>query len=284
VPLPDELRRHRGLGSLTISTFNRNPLAVDRLSLPFAGTLSTKSLLVTLAIAFALLHLLVVAVRRSRAGDLLLALRESPAACATLGIDPAGTRLAVFAFSAALAAVGGGLYAGTLGSVSPSSFDLVQSLPLLLLTVAGGVATTGGAIFAGSVLGLIPVIGTVFASIAGILGVLPGAMGATLGRNPDGVSTDLVEKLRPLQARRGALIAVVAIDVALGLAWAQELIGGWEAFIAAFLVPFLAARVVGLGQRPERVADPLDGLETRRLGREDIKALDDALALAEVPR
>jgi branched-chain amino acid transport system permease protein len=274
------------LGSLTISTFRRDALPIDRLTLPFAGTLSTKGLLITLAVAFALLHLLVVAVRRSRAGDLLLALRESPAACATLGIDPAGTRLAVFAFSAALAAVGGGLYAGTLGSITPSTFDLFQSLPLLLLAVAGGVAATGGAIFTGVVLGLIPVVGTTFAFLGGVIGLLPGTMGATLGRNPDGVSADLARRLAILKERPPVLAAVVVVDAALALAWAELGLSGWVASVTAFLVPFLVARVLELlaAGRKARVADPLDGLESRRLGPADVAALDTALALAEVPR
>ena len=284
-------------GPVTISLFDRDALPIDRLALPFVGALTQKGLLITLVVAFALLHLLVTAVRRSRAGDLLLALRESPAACATIGLDPAATRLAVFGFSAALAAVGGGLYAGTLGSVTPSTFDLFQSLPLLLVTVAGGVATTGGAVFAAIVLGGIPVLASTFAggeldvgvvalsgaTVAGILGLLPGTMGITLGRNPDGVTTDLRHRLAPLRTSPPAMAVVGMVEVAMVAAWLTGTVSGWWAFVVGFLAPFVAARAL---EPP--VADPLDGLELLGLDRPvteaDRRALDRALALAEVPR
>src|SRR5207302_1731707 len=48
------------------------------------------------AIAFSLVALLVVAVRRSTFGQRLLALKDSPAAYATLGLNPRLTTLAVF--------------------------------------------------------------------------------------------------------------------------------------------------------------------------------------------
>jgi branched-chain amino acid transport system permease protein len=271
------------VGPVTISLFDRDALPIDRLALPGVGTLTTKGLLVALTVAFALLHLLVVAVRRSRAGDLLLAYRESPAACATIGLDPAATRLAVFGFSAALAAVGGGLYAGTLGSVSPATFDLFQSLPLLLITVAGGVAATGGAIFTGIVLGSIPVLAATFASIAGLLSILPGTMGITLGRNPDGVTADLRHRLAPLW-RSPIAIAVCGVVVAAAAAgWLSGVLSGWWAFVIGFVAPFVVARVL---DRQPPAADVLDELELlgveRPVTTDDRAALDRALALAEV--
>jgi len=45
-------------------------------------------------------YLLVVGVRRSGFGSRLLALKDSPAACATLGLDVTRLKLAVFALSA----------------------------------------------------------------------------------------------------------------------------------------------------------------------------------------
>jgi branched-chain amino acid transport system permease protein len=274
-------------GPITIATFNRDSLPIDRLSLPFAGTLTTKSLLITLCVVFALLHLLIVAVRRSRAGDLLLALRESPAACATLGMNPVAARLAVFGFSAALAGVGGGLYATTLGAVTPSNFDfLLQNLPLLLVTVAGGVASTGGAIFAGVVvLGTIPALIATFPAWAGPLGVLPGTMGITLGRNPDGVVTDLRHRVAPLLGSIPALVALAALEAVLAILWINGSLSGWWAFIGGFLAPFIAARVV---DRPAVEADRLDDLELAGVDRPvtgaDLDELDRRLALAEVPR
>ncbi len=53
-------------------------------------------------------------------------MKDSPAACATIGLDVKRTKLAVFSLSAAMAGVGGALYAGTYGSVSPERFCAVR--------------------------------------------------------------------------------------------------------------------------------------------------------------
>jgi branched-chain amino acid transport system permease protein len=270
------------VAGVTLTTFNRDALPVDRLSLPFAGTLTTKGVLVVMTVVFALVHLLLTALRRSGFGDRLLALRESPAACATLGLDPAATRLAVFGFSAALAALGGGLYAGTLGSITPSTFDLFQSLPLLLVTVAGGVASSGGGVFAAVVLGAMPAVAATFTSLAGVLGLLPGTMGITLGRNPDGVISDLRARMMAAWRTPELLFVIVAAQAAVAALWLSDLLAGWWAAPLVFLVPFMVVRIAER-QPSEAVADPLDGIEHRRLTGDDVAELDRALALAEVP-
>ena len=272
------------LFGFTISTFDRTNVTVDALELPFLGAMTPRSLVVLLCVVFALVHLLLTFVRRSGFGIRLLALRESPAACATLGLDPAATRLAVFAFSAALAALGGALYAGTLGSISPFNFDLFQSLPLLLVTVAGGVASTGGAIFAVVVLGGMPAIAARFASLAGIIGLLPGTMGITLGRNPDGVTTDLRNRLMPIW-RSPVLLGVVGVlEAGLAVAWVNSSVSGWGGLVVAFLLPFIVSRIAERAGGRTVSVHPLDGIEHRRLTAADRADLDLALGLAEVPR
>ena len=79
--------------------------------------------------SFALAYLLVVGVRRSGFGQRLLAMKDSPAACATLGLDVTRLKLGVFALSAAMAGVGGALYAGTLGSVSARALQPLREPP-----------------------------------------------------------------------------------------------------------------------------------------------------------
>jgi branched-chain amino acid transport system permease protein len=269
------------LAGITLSSFNRDALPVDRLSLPLAGTLTTKGVLVVMVVVFALVHLLLTAVRRSVLGDRLLALRESPAACATLGLDPAATRLAVFGFSAALAALGGGLYAGTLGSITPSSFDLFQSLPLLLVTVAGGVASSGGATFSAVVLGGMPAIAATFTSLAGIIGLLPGTMGVTLGRNPDGVTADLRHRLAGAWRSRELLAIILVGQAVVAGLWLADVLAGWWAAPLVFLVPFVVVRIAER-EPAEAAAEPLDGIEQRRLTATDVAELDRALALSEV--
>lgn len=277
------------IGPLSLKMFEQRTVPVDRLSFPFVGTLTPSGTLLAMTVALALMHLLVVAVRRSRFGDRLLAYRESPAAAATLGLDPIGVRLGVFAFSAGLAGMGGALYATTLGGVSASTFELFTSLPLLLLTVAGGIGSTGGPLFAGVVLGSIPVVSATFTGLAGILGLLPGTMGITLGRNPDGVVADLRHRLASLQGSAiGLGVAAVGVLVVAAL-WLTGTLSGWFAFVIGFVAPFLVARVLdvragtGPGEAGAREVDPLDRLESGPLDAEAIAALDRALALAEAP-
>jgi branched-chain amino acid transport system permease protein len=275
------------VGPWSISFFDQASLLIDRLTLPGAGTLSNRGLLLVVGVAFALAHLGIVAVRRSRFGDRLIALRDSPAACATLGMDLARTRLAVFAFSAALAAFGGGLYASTFGGVSPDSFGLFASLPLLLLTVAGGVTSSGGAVFAGIILGGIPIVAATWAGLAGLLGVLPGTMGITLGRNPDGVVRDLAQRTRPVLERPSLLLGIAVAEAALVALWLSGTLSGWVAGAVGFLLPFIGARLAELGAAEATAPDPLDDVELLGLdGRAsavDLRRLDLALALDEVP-
>ena len=66
---------------------------------------------VLLAVVFVLAALAVLGIRRSRFGRRLVALNDSPAACATVGLNPVVTKVAVFALAAGLAGLGGALWA-----------------------------------------------------------------------------------------------------------------------------------------------------------------------------
>ena len=105
---------------------------------------------------FALAGIGVLTLRRGRFGRRLVAMKDSPAACATLGINLTLTKLAVFTISAALAGVAGAFYGGLRGQVGPSDFEFLNSLALLLLVSTAGINTVGGALAAGVTFGLFP--------------------------------------------------------------------------------------------------------------------------------
>ena len=130
---------------------------------------------------FAVLYLAIVAVRRSTFGQRLLALKDSPAASATLGINTTLVRLAVFSLSAAIAGFGGALYGGALGAVSPQNFAFVQSLPLLLLGVVGGIGSAAGALVAGVLIGGLPLLVEAAPWFENVNRVLPGTSGSPSG-------------------------------------------------------------------------------------------------------
>jgi branched-chain amino acid transport system permease protein len=54
-------------------------------------------------------------------------MKDSPAACATLGMNLTVTKLQVFALSAGIAGVGGAMLAGLQNGVSVTQFDALQS-------------------------------------------------------------------------------------------------------------------------------------------------------------
>ena len=75
----------------------------------------------------------VLAVRRGRFGRQLAALNDSPAACATLGVNINITKLVVFAARAGLAGLGGALFGGLRGQVAPATSPRSAASSLLLL-------------------------------------------------------------------------------------------------------------------------------------------------------
>lgn len=279
------LLRSFDLGPWRIKGFDGGVIAVDPLDLPGLDSTHRPTQLMVLSVVTALTYLFVVGIRRSRFGQRLLALKDSPAACATLGLDITRLKLAVFALSAAMAGVGGALYAGTLGSVNPERFSLFESLPLLLLTVVGGITTASGALFTGVMLGGFPIVIAVFPFMENLNRLLPGTMGIALGRNPNGAVHDIAAGYRILTVVPLALVGLVATlsgGAALALAGA---ITGWH--LAIVLVAALVAwPAVATALAPHATAGaevPLEwaGLDGD-LTAEQLRAVDRALGLDAV--
>jgi branched-chain amino acid transport system permease protein len=181
--------------------FFTGSLEIARLDLGFVDFDSDRSYFVLLAVAYALVAVFVLTLRRGQFGRRLLAMKDSPAACATLGLNLTRTKFTVFAVSAALAGLGGALYGGLRVSVSGDDFEMVQGLPILLLAVLGGIATASGALVGGLFFALITIISQEYESFDWLVLVAPGLVGLTLGRNPDGVVPDLAARSRRLLAR-----------------------------------------------------------------------------------
>jgi branched-chain amino acid transport system permease protein len=232
------------LGPWRIKFFEGGNIAVSSVDVP--GITDTRSTqITTLAVFFSLTYLLVVAVRRGRFGQRLLAMKSSPAAAATLGMDTTRTKLAVFALSAAIAGVGGALYAGTQGVVSPDRFSLFEGLPLLLLTVVGGISTASGALFAGVFLGGYPIAVGIWPWLSSLNRVLPGTMGIALARNPNGAVGEMASSYRVLLLAPLILAGLAAVLVAAAIAAVAGTITGWAftwiTALALVIAPQLAA-------------------------------------------
>jgi branched-chain amino acid transport system permease protein len=234
---------------------------------------SAGSQMILSAVVFAVLSLGVVAVRRGRAGRRLLAIKDSEAACATLGGDILGSKMLVFAASAAIAGIGGALYSAQLQSISATDFNFVGGLPVFVLAVVGGIATVGGAFFAGAMLnGLLPAAAVLAPALVKLSALLPGAAGVGLGKNPNGLVSDMRQGTRSLTERPavwGPLLGALAGAYALRLA---GVIDNWLMVVAMFVVGVaalfiarsLAGRATAAGSRDEPEDVPLEWRGLRR--------------------
>ena len=178
---------------------------VPRVDLGPLSTDGDRAHLVFLGVVFCLVAAGVAAVRRSELGRRILAMKSSPAACATLGVDLTATKVQVFALSAAIAGLGGALYGAQLRSVSPPTFQFLQSLPVVLLAVVGGVGAPGGALFGGIAYALsFLVVPDLAPALRAVLAIGPALAGVSLGRNPNGAVHETVRSLRARRPRGGA--------------------------------------------------------------------------------
>jgi branched-chain amino acid transport system permease protein len=97
-------------------------------------------LIVTVLATLAILNLL-----RSPTGRAFVAIRDSEISAQSMGIHLARYKTLSFALSAALAGLGGALYAHMIKFLSPDQFNIIQSIDLLLMVVIGGLGSVHGA-------------------------------------------------------------------------------------------------------------------------------------------
>ena len=178
-------------------------LDVGRVHLPGLSFGGDRSFVILLAVLFAVTGAAVLALRRGPFGRRLSAMSDSPAACATLGLNLVATKLAVFTLSAAMAGFAGVFFAGFKGSASPIDFQLLQSLILLLLVTIGGINTVSGALIGGLVFALFPVMQEHISFLKGgsLQYLLTGLGAMSLGRNPNGLAGQMAELGERVKAR-----------------------------------------------------------------------------------
>jgi len=167
-------------------------LTIHRLAIPGVDLSSPKANLIVLVLVFAVMANVVLAIRRGPFGRLLGAMRDSPIACAHLGLDLTRTKLGVFALSAAIAGVGGALLGGTKQVVTANDFIYIQSLVFLLLLTIGGVNTATGAFLGGLFFASMNIISPHIPERYQQLPFIGSGLGAmSIGRNPNGIAGQL---------------------------------------------------------------------------------------------
>jgi branched-chain amino acid transport system permease protein len=163
------------------------------------------------AIALALLALSLTAcfaIRHSRFGLSLAALKQNEAAAEASGIDTIRWKLLAFMASGAMAGAAGGLYAVVLLVVTPHTvFGLLASAQALIVTIFGGVGSLWGPVVGAVV--LIPLSEILHAQLGGRL---PGIQGVVFGAAiiavmlfaPNGLVSAL-RRRRPVQPALAAM-------------------------------------------------------------------------------
>ena len=119
---------------------------------------------------------------RSPTGRAFVAIRDSEVSAQSMGIHLARYKTLSFAISAALAGIGGALYAHKLKFISPDQFDILQSIDLVLMIVVGGIGSVHGAFLGAIFLITMPqVIALAKDYLPAMIGQAPGLQGAVYG-------------------------------------------------------------------------------------------------------
>jgi len=232
---------------ITFNIFNNGALNIPRpgfFGINFRQNQS--AMLILLAITFSILAVLLVALRRSTYGRQLAALRDSPAACATLGLNMVKLKLSIFTLAAAIAGFGGALHASNLRAIQEDApFTVFEGLALFMLTVVGGIGYISGALIGGILYGTLFLVtadfwdklATDWASFSWFFTLLhdffiflgPAVAGIGLGRNPNGVASQIFNGYRPLKEKsnRGLVVGAITLVISFWLFRVTQVFDGW---------------------------------------------------------
>jgi branched-chain amino acid transport system permease protein len=162
-----------------------------RMDRPFGlGITDRIEMYAIVAVVFAVLALMIVNLKRATSGLVFASIRSSEPASATTGISIVRAKLTLFAISAFVAGLGGGLYASVVGSAIPKTFNAVVGIVWLAIVVTWGVRSVIGAALAGMIFAIAPTRLSIILIL--IFFILCGALVAELVirrlyRNPFGV-------------------------------------------------------------------------------------------------
>jgi urea transport system permease protein len=112
---------------------------------PLNDAATQRALYVATALALLLAYLGCRWMTRSRAGKVLIAIRDSETRVLFSGYSPARYKLFVFVVSAVLAGVAGALYVPQVGIITPARIGVLPSIEMVVWVAAGGRGTLVGA-------------------------------------------------------------------------------------------------------------------------------------------
>lgn len=113
----------------------------------------------TLGWTFALAALTIYAVAalvNSTYGRGFIAVSDDEVAASSMGINPVRYKVTAFVTGAFFAGVAGGLYAHHKQFLSPTGFDFLKSIDIVVMVILGGMGRTAGVVIAAIILTLLP--------------------------------------------------------------------------------------------------------------------------------
>ena len=293
----------------TVHLFSTGSLTVPRphwFGIDFGGQ---RAFLMLMTVMFAIIGVFLIALRRSAYGRMVVAMKDSPAACATLGLNIKQLKLAVFMLSSALAGLAGLMWAAQRRTLpNNADFDGFASLTLFMIAVVGGIGYVSGALVAGIFLSVLSVVmpnifdklGRDYASLhwlfVTVLGnfshyVGPALIGIGLGKNPSGIAQQIMDGFRPLRKTPAATSAWVMSILGLWVLTWRGMLSNWHFALILFASVFVVPRII-MSVFESRFADEeravtgedldLIGLE-RPFRLSDRQVLDDAVGLQPGP-
>ncbi|MEI7622618.1 MAG: ABC transporter permease [Actinomycetes bacterium] len=296
-------RNERDIFGFKFTIFTAGQLAIPKPKIGPFDFNSPDSFLFLCAGLFVVIGIGMVYLRHSGYGRRLAAMKDSPAASATLGMSVVRLKLSIFMMSAAIAGIGGVMMAAQIGTVNSDRFDILLSLSLMMITVVGGIGYVSGALFAGIFLiAFVQMLDlslkkfavdyssleAIFLFFVSAVTVLPATIGITMGKNPSGAVSDIVEGLDQIKQSKPLMFTLIGLEAAIWGLTAAEVITNWN-FVILTLVNMLIVPVVGgkillaraMRGVPKPMPPELVGID-RPFTPEDLAEMDRALNLEGV--
>jgi branched-chain amino acid transport system permease protein len=98
----------------------------------------------------------VTAIVNSTYGRGFIAVHDDEIAASSVGINPVRYKVTAFVFGAFFAGIAGGLFAHHKQFLSPTGFDFIKSIDIVMMVILGGMGRTVGVIIAAVLLTLLP--------------------------------------------------------------------------------------------------------------------------------
>ena len=252
--------RHPNMISPTSVGVLYKPLKIFGVSIS-TDVADRKAFVMFLIITFAILFFMLEMLRRTRWARRWIAMSDSPAASATIGVNLTTTKMVVFMLSGAMAGFAGCMLGLQTGALRVDSFPMFAGLPIVLLLAVQGVRYPVAAFMGALGLASFPAISELFGNpnwLTQLALIGPGIAAVAMAYRPEGAvfysGRDLAGLLPWRQDAREEKALLVAKE-------RQQNIGKDEINDLGLTRPFTADKVAQL----DRVLDVTDQLDEHKM-------------------